>query len=198
MGFYVCVSDSLLTWRHPASTKSLFFMLSVITLASCFFNASTLFFMAGQSSTALRDSSVLFCDTQLISGYLCPGRSVIHSCKCKVTLLPGRSVIHSCQCKVTLLPARSVINSSQCLVTCLPFRSFIHFSTTELLPLPSYPGLYFTLPVSLLCVNNLPCYHRPVPGGQAVSAGLPLHEVPPIQDEVRLHLQNVASAAHGR
>ena len=93
MGFYVCVSDSLLTWRHPASTKSLFFMLSVVTLASCFFNASTLFFMAGQSSTALRDSSVLFCDTQLISGYLCPGRSVIHSCKCKVTLLPGRSVV---------------------------------------------------------------------------------------------------------
>ena len=137
MGFYVCVSDSLLTWRHPASTKSLFFMLSVVTLASCFFNASTLFFMAGQSSTALRDSSVLFCDTQLISGYLCPGRSVIHSCKCKVTLLPGRSVIHSCQCKVTLLPARSVINSSVCKVTLLPARSFINSSLCKVTLLPA-------------------------------------------------------------
>ena len=118
---------------------------------------------------------------------------------CKVTLLPSRSVINSCQCKVTFLPAKPVINGCQCLVvTHLPFRSVIHFCTTELIPLPSYPGLYITLPVSLLCVNNQPCYHRPVPGGQAVSTGLPLHEVPPIQDEVRLHLQNVAAAAHGR
>ena len=114
MDFYVCVLDSLLTWRHPASTKSLFFMLSVVTLASCFFNASTLFFMAGQSSTALRDSSVLFCETQLISDYPCPGRSVIHRCQCKVTFLPGRSVINSCQCMVTLLACRSVIHSSLC------------------------------------------------------------------------------------
>lgn len=38
---------SLLTWRHPASTKSIFFTLLVTTLASCFLPASSLFFIAG-------------------------------------------------------------------------------------------------------------------------------------------------------
>ncbi|KAK7102250.1 GRAM domain-containing protein 4-like isoform X2 [Littorina saxatilis] len=38
---------SLLTWRHPASTKQLFFFLLVTSLTSCLFRASTLFFVAG-------------------------------------------------------------------------------------------------------------------------------------------------------
>ena len=49
---------SLFTWRHPASTKSLFFSLLAVTLASCFLNTSTMFFMAGQSCMDLSASSV--------------------------------------------------------------------------------------------------------------------------------------------